>query len=403
MLSEVPEGWTLHRLAELGKIVTGKTPSTTVEDYWGGAIPFITPTDLRDSPVVPVTSRHVTEKGAKVGTLLPAGSVLYACIGTVGKSAISHVPSISNQQINAVIPNGKTDPSFLYYGLQNCTPLLQSMAGKTAVPIINKTDFGQFRIPLPPLPEQRKIAEILGSVDEAIRATEAVIEQTRRVKKGLLQELLTKGIGHTRFKKTPIGEIPEGWKVARLDDVSRVIDCKHRTPAYSDRGFPVVRPGDITGGPLNLETCLKVVQEEFDDLNEKHRPTVGDIVYSRNQNYGIAALIETDEEFAIGQDVCIIHPVKLEPSFLCFALWSETVWIQIRKIMAGSTFKRINLGEIRKFRVPVPPRAEPLAIAEKLRSFENALQTARQESMKLKVVKQGLLQDLLTGKVRVSV
>jgi hypothetical protein len=146
-------------------------------------------------------------------------------------------------------------------------------------------------------------------------------------------------IGHTRFKKTPIGEIPQGWEVKRLSGIAEVIDCKHRTPKYSPEGYPVIRPGDLVSGPLSLEGCLRVSKDEYDDLVGKHVPQIGDIVYSRNQNYGISAIVERDDTFAIGQDVCLIHPQRLRPHFLHYVLSSELIWHQIRKIMAGSTFK----------------------------------------------------------------
>jgi len=339
------------------------------------------------------------EQEFKVGK---EGDILVSVRAPVGELNVANERCVIGRGLAAIRPT-QTEPMYAYFLMHERRRRMEALGQGSTFDAINNSDLRDLDILLPPLPEQKKIAAILSSVDEAIQATQAVIEQTRRVKEGLLQELLTKGIGHTRFKQTEIGEIPEGWEIAPIAEVSRVIDCKHRTPAYSDSGFPVVRPGDVGNGALSLEGCLVVSQGEYDDLIEKHRPQVGDIVYSRNQNYGASAYVEEDLEFAIGQDVCIIQPTKLRTLFMHYTLSSEVIWKQIRRIMAGSTFKRINLGDIRKFKVPVVPVEEQRAVEAAIFSVDVGIRGADARVANLRQVKAGLLQDLLTGKVRVSV
>jgi len=259
----------------------------------------------------------------------------------------------------------------------------------------------EFDFLLPPLAEQKRIAEILGSVDEAIATTEAVIEQTKKVKQGLLQELLTKGIGHTKFKETKIGRIPLKWSVAKISEIAKVIDCKHRTPVYTDSGFAVVRPRDVKEGPIFLDNCLRTGLAEHKDLNEKTDPQVGDVVYSRNATFGVGALVETDQPFSIGQDVCLIRGGQISGVLLFYLLNSPVVRSQIDAISTGSTFKRINLKDIRGFQCPLIPIDEQNDLVKICRSLDAALYSQEAHLKTRITMRAGLMQDLLTGKVRV--
>lgn len=255
----------------------------------------------------------------------------------------------------------------------------------------------------PPLSEQRKIASILTSVDDVIEKTEAQISKLQDLKKGMMTELLTKGIGHTEFKDSPVGRIPVEWKVKSLDEVTKIIDCKHRTPIYSDTGFPVIRPRNIVEGDINLAGCLNTNQAEYEDLIENHKPSIGDIVYSRNATFGIGAYVNKDIDFAIGQDVCIIHPIKIDSMFLYHLINSPVVRLQVDNLCAGSTFKRINLASIRGFNIPIPPINEQAKISMILISQNNLINNASLKLSQTKALKKALMNDLLTGKKRVTV
>lgn len=268
---------------------------------------------------------------------------------------------------------------------------------------LNLKDFIKLLINFPvDIPEQKKIAKILTSVDNTIESTRKVIEQTKKVKQGLLQELLTKGIGHTKFKKTEIGEIPEEWEVMKLQEVASIIDCKHRTPHYSNEGYSVVRPRDIKEGDIDLSGCIKASIEEINDLNENHKPTINDILYSRNATFGIGAIVKTSELFAIGQDVCIITGNLLRGEFLFYLLNSPVVKSQLLKLSAGSTFKRINLKDIRNFKVPLISFGEQKKLTKLFSSLDRNLNSENDKLTQLQQLKKGLMQDLLTGKVRVK-
>ncbi|WP_456321682.1 restriction endonuclease subunit S [Palaeococcus sp. (in: euryarchaeotes)] len=192
-IGEIPEEWRVVRIKDTGKVITGKTPPTSEARYWNGGIPFITPADVGDAPYVYTTNRYVSKEGAeKVGSLLPKDTVLVVCIGsTIGKIALTYQESITNQQINAIICKENITPHYLYYTLLFHSKRLKSWSGTAAVPIIKKSLFEKFKIPLPPLSEQQKIAEILMTVDRKLELLRRRREKLERIKKGLMRDLLT--------------------------------------------------------------------------------------------------------------------------------------------------------------------------------------------------------------------
>lgn len=256
---------------------------------------------------------------------------------------------------------------------------------------------------LPPRPEQQKIATILSSVDDVIEKTRAQIDKLKDLKAGMMQELLTKGIGHTEFKDSPVGKTPKTWEVVELSAIARVIDCKHATPKYYQDGFPVVRPGDIKEGNLDISGCLRTDRKNYDNLNENHKPCLGDTIYSRNQTYGVSAFVHKSLEFAVGQDVCVIHPISAEPKYIYYAVNAPIVRSQVEALSAGSTFKRINLGSIRKLFISRPPETEQRIIAAVFTGIDERIEMAERKLGVCQSLKKTLMQDLLTGKVRVKV
>jgi len=192
-LGEIPEEWKVVRIKDTGRVLTGKTPPTSEDRYWNGEIPFITPADIGDTPYVYTTNRYVTTEGIeKAGKLLPKDTVLVVCIGsTIGKVALTYQESITNQQINAIMCKDSVNPHYLYYALLFHSKRLKSWAGTAAVPIIKKSLFEKFKIPLPSLSEQKQISEILLTVDKKLELLRKRREKLERIKRGLMKDLLT--------------------------------------------------------------------------------------------------------------------------------------------------------------------------------------------------------------------
>jgi len=183
--------WEEIRLGDVSHIITGTTPSTKVEEYFGGEYPWITPTDINDKRDIYESSRTLTESGIKKGRFVPKGSLLVTCIASIGKNAILKVDGSCNQQINAILPSPNHSNVFLYYLLNYKVDTLKSYAGTSATAILNKEKFSNLVFLLPNLTEQTAIANILSLADKEISLLEKELEALKEQKKGLMQLLLT--------------------------------------------------------------------------------------------------------------------------------------------------------------------------------------------------------------------
>jgi len=187
------EGWVVKKLGEVGKIVTGSTPSTEIGAYWSGSTPWITPTDISNfEKNISYSEREITDAGLQVIRKIPANSLLVTCIASIGKNAILRKDGACNQQINAIIPSQNHDVDFFYYLIENSKQYILGKAGITATLIISKRDFSEIEFFLPEQKnEQTRIATILSDMDSELSILEKKLEKAKHVKQGMMQQLLT--------------------------------------------------------------------------------------------------------------------------------------------------------------------------------------------------------------------
>ncbi|WOJ95530.1 restriction endonuclease subunit S [Congregibacter brevis] len=179
--------WEEKTLGGVGKITTGKTPSTSDDTAWVGDTMFVTPSDIgEDTKFQYKTSRHVN--GEKL-RLIPKGSLMFTCIASVGKMSIATKPCITNQQINSVSVGSGFLFEYVYYALRNLTPRIKATQANTTLPIINKTEFSKVALSFPSLPEQTKIANFLSAIDRKLDTVTSQITETQSFKRGLLQQM----------------------------------------------------------------------------------------------------------------------------------------------------------------------------------------------------------------------
>jgi type I restriction enzyme S subunit len=204
----VPGHWEVRSLGSLGEIVTGDTPSTNNDEYYGGDLPFVTPEDFGDSKRVNKGRRGLTKAGREKSRPIPEGSVMVDCIGMdMGKVRIAGTEITTNQQINVVIPDEEIVSSvFLYYQLEALSELLKAQAGQTRTPIVNKSQFSSFEVLVPPLEEQQEIVDLLDSHYNLSTTESRIVENTSTILSGLLRELIS---GERRLENGNIKIIEE--------------------------------------------------------------------------------------------------------------------------------------------------------------------------------------------------
>jgi len=262
---------------------------------------------------------------------------------------------------------------------------------------VSPEEFLRIEVPLPPLSEQRRIAEILSSVDEAIATTQAVIEQTRTVKQGVLKRLLTRGIGHTRFKQTEIGEIPEAWEVRPIDELCRLTNGNgFRPPDWSDQGLPIIRIQNLNGSrKFNYFAGLP---------KEKWIVEHGDLLFSwagvRGVSFG--PCLWTGPRGVLNQHIFKVHTAKgIRKKWLFHAMELVTARIEEKAHGFKASLLHVHKSEITSQLIGVPNESEQTEI---VRAMESLSQAEAREATKLgslRDVKSALMADLLTGRKQV--
>ena len=186
------EDWEVKTLGEVGEIITGGTPPTTIKSYWDGKIPWVTPTDIRAEKNIKSSEREITKEGLGVIRKLPPDTLLVTCIASIGKNAILRKAGACNQQINAIVPNDSNNVDFLYYLIENNASYIKGKAGITATLLISKKDFSEITFAFPKSKiEQNQIAKILSDIDLELELLKQKLSKYQLAKQGMMQKLLT--------------------------------------------------------------------------------------------------------------------------------------------------------------------------------------------------------------------
>ena len=195
--------------------------------------------------------------------------------------------------------------------------------------------------------------------------------------------------------------IPKGWSSQKLSSVASIIDCKHRTPEYVKSGIPLVSPGTIKWGALDLISPVKrVTEEEYRSLMDHCVVEQGDLVMSRNQSVGVVSYVDSKKPFVLGQDTVLIKAIHADWRFIYYTLQSDLVQRQIAKSAGGSTFSRINLSDIRALNIKTPAICEQDKISQILTAWDKAISVTEKLLTNSQQQKKALMQQLLTGKKR---
>ncbi|WP_368754894.1 restriction endonuclease subunit S [Klebsiella pneumoniae] len=195
--------------------------------------------------------------------------------------------------------------------------------------------------------------------------------------------------------------IPKGWSSQKLSSVASIIDCKHRTPEYVKSGIPLVSPGTIKWGALDLISPVKrVTEEEYLSLMDHCVVEQGDLVMSRNQSVGVVSYVDSKKPFVLGQDTVLIKAIHADWRFIYYTLQSDLVQRQIAKSAGGSTFSRINLSDIRALNIKTPAICEQDKISQILTAWDKAISVTESLLANSQQQKKALMQQLLTGNKR---
>lgn len=394
----VPDGWSIQRQGNIADFSNGKAYKLTEWEKEG-------------TPVIRL--QNLTGSGKKFyysNMKLPdrqychRGDLLYMWSATFGakiwngEKAIYHyhIWKITCDEVNLT-------KLYLYQLLDFKTQEWLNKSNGMGILHITKGGMEDLPLLLPPLIEQRKIAKILYSVDEVIEKIKAKIDKLKDLKTGMMQELLTNGIGHAEFKESSVGKIPSMWRCVKMNAIAKVTDGAHHTPTYTNSGVPFLRVTDLKNKNIFKGKIKYVSKEEHKQLCKRCKPEKNDILYSKNGTIGIPRLVDWDEEFSIFVSLALIKITSKEvtPAFLSLFMDSPIVREQIRKRSKQGTVLNLHLEEIREFDIPLPDIEEQIRISSALQSIINNINVCNEKLTSYKNTKKALMQDLLKGKVRV--
>ncbi len=276
--------WKMVTIGSLGKIVTGMTPGTKNKENYGNDFLFLTPSDDMEQRFVGETKRKLSSVGVKIvqNKVLPKNSISISCIGSqLGKVVITKKETVTNQQINSIIPYDNVDYMFLYYSMLIAGKKLNYLSKtSTAVPIINKTEFSEFEILLPPLSEQKLIANILSSFDNKIENNNAIIanleEQALVIFKSWFVDF--EPFQDVEFVDSELGRKPINWQVKNLEDMATYkngLAMQKYRPKTEQDSLPVLKIKELRANQTDSSSdrCSKDIPKEVLIRN-------GDIIFS---------------------------------------------------------------------------------------------------------------------------
>ena len=419
---EIPEEWEIQKLSNLCEkekdIVAGPFGSNLmVSDYASNGVPILRLQNIDRNKFIEKNIKFISSEKAKelsYHSYEPNDLILAKLGDPIGKTCRipKHFPSgiVVADVVRIRTSPKKSDSDFVEYVLNSwiCTKQFDMERIGTTRPRVNLEQIRNLIFPCPPKHEQQKIASILSNVDNLINSYDGIIQTTKKLKKGLMQQLLTKGIGHKKFKKVNwlFGkeiEIPENWEINSLDKISKkILDGEHISPEFTINGIPYLSSRHIKSKIL-FHNCKYVSNETFSKIIQRIHPEYDDILITVKGTIGFCKRLDIREKFCMDRNVGLIKPLKkiINSIFLEQMMKSTIVQKQILGLLDNNVIPSLYLNRIRKIKIFVPSIIEQQKIATISSTVDFKILDLELKKTRLEKLKKGLMQKLLTGQIRV--
>jgi len=374
----LPSHWNVMKFSEVAEVITGTTPSTKHPEYYGGKIPFVTPSDL--DATLPITRASVTlsELGGSQARLLPFDAIMVCCIGSLGKVGFAGTQLTTNQQINSLIfDHAIAFPRYAYHYCRTLKPLLEHLAPSTTVPIVNKSRFKELPIPLAPLPEQRRIAATLDKADAIRRKRQEAIRLTDEFLRSAFLDMFGDSVTN-----------PKGWPVRKLGQLLNFLTSGSRGWAkyYSQQGSIFLRIQNVGRNQL-LMNEMTYVNPPGSAEARRTRVQEDDVLLSITADLGRTAVVPPGLGPAyINQHLAILRVNGVEPIYLSAFLAGAGGQRQFKVMNREGVKAGLNFDNIQSVKVIVPPKHLQLRFVElyhKQRKVLGTLSTIVEEDTRL--------------------
>ena len=403
----IPNDWEVRHLDDFGQIVSGGTPSTAVSEYWNGPIAWCTPTDITrtDGITISETEKSITDAGLKnsAAVVLPTGSLLLCTRATIGDSKINNIPMATNQGFKNIIPYKETCIKYLYYLLQTKKKEMLEKATASTFAEISKSALCEIALQTPKRTEQEKIAEVLSDIDILIENLKKLITKKKNIRQGTMQILVT---GKKRLK-----EFSGDWKVTSLDKLCRIVtkqtgfdysaEIKPSLVTAPQIGtIPFIQNKDFEGFEINYNTDFFIPY----DVAEKYPKILLDevcLLISISGRIGNVAVFDHKQTAFAGGAVGIAKLYDPEIAKWCMLYLScKEGQEQIFSNEKVGAQHNLTVADVRKLEIKLPEKPEREAIINVLLDMDNEIRLLEEKLQKYVKMKQGMMEELLTGKVR---
>ena len=395
----IPVDWEVKKLGAVTDVIGGGTPSTSIKEYWNGNINWFTPTEISEIKYSYSSKRKITSLGLNNSSarMLPIGTILLTSRAGIGDLSILGTESSTNQGFQSLVTKKEINNEFLYYLMKTKKNVLLEYASGSTFLEISPKNLKSIQIPLPPLPEQEAIAEVLSDTDALIGALEKRIAKKRLIKQGAMQTLLTP---------------KDDWEVKKLGEIIHSFQNGYGFSAkgYVDIGTPIVTMAQIgLNGTFQYdkENVNKWQLSDFHRLKDFHLKN-GDVIIAmtdvtpQKNLIGRMTIVKTSETLLLNQRVGLLRldKKKINATILC-TLSNMKKWRNY-SIASASLGVQANIGtkDILNGVLILPPIQEQTRIATILSDMDNEINALEKKLSKTKELKQGLMQQLLTGKIR---
>ena len=361
------ERWEYKKIGDIATVVSGSTPQTSVEEFWGKGHYWVTPAELDDKTVyVSKTERQITDAAlAKVKLQrLPKGTVLLSSRAPIGKVAICDVDMYCNQGFKNCICSDLVYNKYLFYFLKDKKEYLNSLGRGATFKEISKGIVEKVVVPLPPKPTQLSIVSELDKLNELIQIKKVQLKDYDALAQSIFYEMFGDPV-----------ENEKGWEVMSLADVCHSItDGDHMPPPKTDSGIPFLTISNINKETriLDFSDTFFVPQSYYVALKESRKPMENDLLYTVTGSYGIPVVVDGKNSFCFQRHIALLRPNvdKVLTLYLCYWCLCPSIKQVADKVATGIAQKTVSLTSLRKFSIILPPLPLQQSFAHRIEQIE---------------------------------
>ena len=390
--------WKQCTIADLGDVVTGKTPSTKITEFWDGAVHFVTPKDIQGLKHITDTERRITDEGLQKvkGSVLPPRAVCVSCIGNIGYTGMTTQRCVSNQQINSIIVNSDNDPDFVYYLMKSLWPFFKNYEGQsTTLSILNKTQFSKIAVTVPDEATQKRIAAALSALDEKIAANTQINDNLLALATALFEKAIAENAPGLVMKSIgDIADVKGGKRLPKGGNLQTV-----------PNDHPYIRVRD-----LNNE-CVVQLSSDFEYVDAVTQKSIAryivhtsDVIVSIVGTIGLTALVHESLDTANLTENCvkITNLKEVSPEYLLLFLRSTTGQNAIRQGTVGAVQAKLPIKNIQAITIPTIPETQRRELYPQLKTLFLAISARLSENASLMQTRDSLLPRLMSGEIDVT-